>query len=186
MNKAFWVSAVVVIQITAAVAALGNQSKASTKRASTSAQAPLIQYSQSTQSWPNIPAEGSMLAEDKFTGAVTLQIPIQTPVGRKGLGPELALSYRSAYSNDWVGIGWNLAVGSVQRNPKIGLDFAADDYVLSMPTRSSEIIAVGPGKYKRKEEGDFSRILRIESGSVTHCEITSRAKGTRRTHARPN
>ena len=43
---------------------------------------------------------------DLFTGTLSAAIPLQTPPGRRGVEPHLALEYRSSNGNGWVGVGW--------------------------------------------------------------------------------
>ena len=43
-----------------------------------------------------------------FTGAASESISIVVPPGRKGIEPNLSLSYNSYAKNGWVGVGWSL------------------------------------------------------------------------------
>src|SRR5689334_23255562 len=56
-----------------------------------------------------------------FTGAFTYAYPLAVPPGRAGLQPSLALAYNSQASNGWLGVGWDLSVGSIQRSTKNGV-----------------------------------------------------------------
>ena len=59
-----------------------------------------------------------------FTGSATYSFPIQVPPGPGGLQPSLELSYNSQTVDgansrvqaSWVGMGWSLDTGSIQRN----------------------------------------------------------------------
>ena len=51
---------------------------------------------------------------DLFTGRATTSVPIFIPPGRKGLQPNVSLSYSSGGPHSWVGVGWNLDFGSIQ------------------------------------------------------------------------
>ena len=53
---------------------------------------------------------------DLFTGAMSYQIPIEVPPGRNGMDPGLTLSYNSRRGNGWVGVGWELEVGAIERS----------------------------------------------------------------------
>jgi hypothetical protein len=69
-------------------------------------------------------AENSSTAlPDLFTGAMSYSIPIEVPVGRNGMNPNLALSYRSSNRNGWLGVGWDLSVGAIQRSVKKSLSY---------------------------------------------------------------
>src|SRR5882672_834942 len=56
-----------------------------------------------------------------YTGAFTYAYPIAVPPGRKGIQPDLKLIYNSQANNGWLGIGWDLSLGSIQRSTKNGL-----------------------------------------------------------------
>jgi RHS repeat-associated protein len=59
-----------------------------------------------------------------FTGAATYSLPIELPPGPGGLQPSLTLSYNSQVVDSassrsqasWVGMGWSLETGYIQRN----------------------------------------------------------------------
>jgi RHS repeat-associated protein len=70
-----------------------------------------------------------------FTGAATYSYPIQVPPGPGGLQPSLELSYNSqevdAASSrtqaSWVGMGWSLDTGYIQRNMNGTPNYLGDD-----------------------------------------------------------
>ena len=76
----------------------------------------------------------------EFTGAVLYSIPIQIPLGRNGIQPLLNLAYNSYQKNSWVGVGWDLEMGAIQRSTKRGVDYYADDYVVVKEGYSSELV----------------------------------------------
>src|ERR1700690_359872 len=51
-----------------------------------------------------------------FTGAASNSIPIVVAPGRVGVEPKLSLNYSSQQGDGWIGIGWSLDAGSIQRN----------------------------------------------------------------------
>ena len=57
---------------------------------------------------------------DLFTGRATTGIPIAVPPGRKGMQPALGLAYSSSGRNSWVGTGWGLDLGYIERSTKNG------------------------------------------------------------------
>lgn len=71
----------------------------------------------------------------QFTGAATYTYPLWLPPGPGGLQPSLALSYNSQVVNDatlqtqasWVGMGWSLDTGYIQRNMHDTADDTSDD-----------------------------------------------------------
>lgn len=58
---------------------------------------------------------------DLFTGAFSHQIKIETPPGRKGVEPNIMLLYRSNLRNGWLGCGWDLNPGCIERDIKTGV-----------------------------------------------------------------
>jgi hypothetical protein len=68
------------------------------------------------------------------SGAAMLTYPIEVAPGTNGAQPAVALSYSSASrANSWVGKGWSLGFGSVERSLKEGVpEFnASDTYTLN-------------------------------------------------------
>jgi hypothetical protein len=66
-------------------------------------------------------ASSAMIPEPSiFTGSATTSVPIVVPPGRGGIAPNLALVYNSAMRNGWIGVGWDLDMGSIQRSTKDG------------------------------------------------------------------
>jgi len=57
---------------------------------------------------------------DKFSGAFSYSIPIKVPPGRGGFEPDLMLLYRSTNSHSWLGQGWDLNPGRIERSTKDG------------------------------------------------------------------
>ncbi|MEX2204943.1 MAG: SpvB/TcaC N-terminal domain-containing protein, partial [Myxococcota bacterium] len=101
-----------------------------------------------------------------FTGESTFALPIVVPQGTGGMSPSLALSYSSGNSSDsWVGYGWSLGIGSVQRSSKNGVpkyDDDLDTFVLD----GQELIPDGAvtDRYHTRRE-TFLRIDRLVDGS---------------------
>jgi len=57
---------------------------------------------------------------DLFTGSFTYDVPINCPPARNGSEPNLAIAYSSAGDDGWCGMGWELAIGSIERNVRDG------------------------------------------------------------------
>jgi len=107
------------------------------------------------------PPAASNLAADValHTGAATMSIPIEVPPGRAGIEPNLALSYNSYRGNGWIGVGWDLEMGAIQRSTKFGVDYDANDFV-AVDGNSSELVPRpewGDGYYGAKIEGAFTK-----------------------------
>ena len=103
-----------------------------------------------------------------FSGAAAGRIPIVVPPGRNGMAPNLALVYNSYQRNSWVGVGWDLDMGSIQRSTKRGVDYSGEDYsgddfVAVIAGASSELVQRsdwGSGCFSAKIEEGFSKYYR--------------------------
>ncbi len=107
-----------------------------------------------------------------FTGAAVYNIPIVVPPGRKGVQPNLALTYNSYTSNGWIGVGWDLEIGSIERSTKRGMNYTANDYVSS---QGGELVARsdwGTNYYGAKVEEAFSKYYL--NSSTGGWEITAK------------
>ncbi|MFP4381145.1 MAG: toxin TcdB middle/N-terminal domain-containing protein [Candidatus Sumerlaeia bacterium] len=58
---------------------------------------------------------------DKFTGSFSYTIPIKLPPGRAGFQPNLTLCYRSSNGHSWLGQGWDLNPGRIERATRDGV-----------------------------------------------------------------
>ena len=54
-------------------------------------------------------------------GDAQVTFPISVPPGRAGVQPALSLSYSSSAGNSWVGLGWDLSIGSVSVDTRWGV-----------------------------------------------------------------
>jgi len=116
-----------------------------------------------------------------FTGTAGASIPIEIPPGRSGLQPNLVLTYNNRASNSWLGVGWSLEVGRIQRKTRHGVDYNGDDYQLNMNGALVDLVYIGNDgsgnrEYRSKIEGSFYRIKKIVSGN--YWEVTDKM-GTR-------
>ena len=105
-----------------------------------------------------------------FSGSATTSIPIIVPPGRGGVAPDLALIYNSSSKNSWVGVGWDLDMGAIQRSTKRGVDYGADDYVVALSGSSTELVDRsndwGLNHYGEKIEGEFTKYVKSAGGWV--------------------
>jgi RHS repeat-associated protein len=104
-----------------------------------------------------------------FTGAFTYSYPIAVPPGRRGIQPDLALLYNSQALNGWVGMGWNLSLGSIRRSTKNGIptyNDSLDTFVLQFKGESDQLVSIGTGtdstgsytEYRAQIESSFLRL----------------------------
>lgn len=64
---------------------------------------------------------GEKFETNAFNGTATMSIPIATPAGRDGLGPELTLSHDSGRGNGPFGMGWSMSIPSIARQTARGV-----------------------------------------------------------------
>ncbi len=53
---------------------------------------------------------------DKFSGSFSYGFPIEVPPGRAGFQPSLTMVYRSTSGHSWLGQGWDLNPGRIERS----------------------------------------------------------------------
>ena len=106
-------------------------------------------------------AVGGAVHADLFTGTATTSIPIEVPPGRQGVQPELSLVYGSANGNGWVGMGWKLEKGVIERQTKFGVDYNGDGYVFRLSGINVELVNIGNDEYRAKIEGGFTRVEKL-------------------------
>ncbi|MBI5098912.1 MAG: VCBS repeat-containing protein [Nitrospirae bacterium] len=104
-------------------------------------------------------------------GAAVTSIPIIVPPGRKGVQPNISLNYSSSAGNGWLGVGWVLDMGSIQRSTKKGLDYYNtdnnddNDYIAMGNGSTFELVSRagnwGAGFYGAKIEGAFAKYQKI-------------------------
>jgi hypothetical protein len=103
---------------------------------------------------------GPVVENSQFTGAALVTIPILVPPGRNGIAPKLSLTYNSFRKNGWLGVGWDIDMGSIQRSAKFGVCYDCDDYVANKSGSFSVLVPRtdwGPDYYGAKIEGAFSK-----------------------------
>jgi len=94
-----------------------------------------------------------------FAGSASFSIPIQVLPGRLGVAPSVTLSYSSMGGNGFLGVGWNLDMGSIQRRTKDGLNYTVDDFIFSKGGSTSDLVYVSGTTVKQYtakiEDGSF-------------------------------
>lgn len=115
----------------------------------------------------------------RFAGAATAKIPIEVPPGRKGIAPQLALTYSSQQGSGWIGMGWMIDLGAIQRSTKRGVSYSTNNYVAAINGSSAELVPRadwGTNYYGARIEGTLSKYYyNAASGG---WEVTSK-DGTR-------
>ena len=111
--------------------------------------------SQSNSSNFNLNALQS-LQPSLFTGALIYSVPIAVPPGRKGIQPNIALTYSSQSGNGILGMGWSLDLGSIERSTKRGVptyDNDEDTFIFKSGGSTVELVNIGGNDYRAKIEG---------------------------------
>jgi RHS repeat-associated protein len=105
---------------------------------------------------------------DDFTGAAHLSYPIVVPPARDGLAPSLSLNYSSSGPNSWVGVGWDLSVGFIQRRgarkgvPKYD---STDVFEIQSGGSPQELVSIGNNEYRLRVEGALLKIQYFSTGN---------------------
>jgi RHS repeat-associated protein len=112
---------------------------------------------------------GEKFSPDLFTGTGNFSVPIALPPGRRGLAPQLSLTYSTGNGNGAFGLGWALSLPGVARKTSRGVPRYRDDdtFVLS---GAEDLVPVEAGVYRPRTEGLFARIERLGD----HWEVRSR------------
>ncbi|WP_242158318.1 SpvB/TcaC N-terminal domain-containing protein [Aestuariivivens sediminis] len=120
-------------------------------------------------------------------GTATLSYPIEIPEGRQGIQPEINLQYSSDGGNNWLGLGWDLQMGSVTIETRWGVprylnDKESETYLLNGEqlwpvAHRNEFVARTPEKrFYKRVEGDFSKIIRHGDNPTNYWwEVTSKS-----------
>ncbi len=112
---------------------------------------------------------------DLYTGTSTYTIPLVTPPGTNGMGPNLALQYNSGGGGDLLGDGWSLAgLGSIERRgPNYGLTptYTSNDTFVLNWSGGGKLVYTGKdltntvGNFYHTEIENFMRIEYISFGN---------------------
>ncbi|WP_108927023.1 SpvB/TcaC N-terminal domain-containing protein [Leptospira johnsonii] len=116
-------------------------------------------------------------------GAVSLNYPIEITPGRAGIQPNVSLGYSSSGGDGWLGVGWNLGMGSIIRTPEYGALYY--DVRDSFSWNGKKLIKVSGdssnenGTYRPEVVGEDFTILRltnIENGGIWEVRDSSGQK----------
>ena len=112
------------------------------------------------------------------TGDATLDFPLVVPPGRHGMQPELAVRYDSSGGDGWLGMGWDLRLPSIEISTLFGVPRydGSERYLID----GEQLVPSGePGRFVRRAEGSFERILRKGSGPADYSWEVTDKDGTR-------
>ncbi len=110
---------------------------------------------------------------DDFVGSSHSKYSILVPPARAGLSPQLSLNYSSSSRNGWLGVGFDLSIGFIQRNgPRKGVpkyDDAKDVFELNLGGTLQVLVyfqdGAGYREYRLKIEGACLRIRYYSYGN---------------------
>jgi len=104
---------------------------------------------------------------DVLTGAFSHSIPITVAPGRKGLQPNLALTYRSGNPNSWVGLGYGLNPGYIVRSTRLGPPSYTDNDTFYFITDggTTELVHLIDNLYQSKVESSFTKFFKEQDDS---------------------
>ena len=129
------------------------------------------------------------ISVDPRTGAVSLSVPVMTPVGRDGFAPQLALSYSSGGGNSAFGSGWGLSglpSISVRTSDHLPRWDGTDGFELAGEELVPWLREDEPGAWTAREhqDGDWNvRFFRTVSSSQVRIEFWQHRQ-SRRIHFR--
>ncbi|HET9958110.1 MAG TPA: SpvB/TcaC N-terminal domain-containing protein, partial [Polyangiaceae bacterium] len=111
-------------------------------------------------------------------GAAHVSYKFTLPPGRRGLGPDLQLSYSSDAGNGWMGLGWDIGLSRVRIDSRFGVprydsSLETELYALDGSELTPRGATSGPRErqlhpapreaereFVRRAEGSFARIVR--------------------------
>ena len=126
-------------------------------------------------------------------GDAQVTFPISVPPGRAGVQPDLSLSYSSSAGNSWLGLGWDLSVGSVSVDTRWGVprynpSQESETYQLNgdqlSPTavRSTLESRQAEKVFQPRVQGSFERIIRHGTAPGNYWWEVTDKNGTTRTY----
>ena len=119
---------------------------------------------------------GASFQVDNFVGSARENYPILVPPARGGLSPKLSLNYNSSGGNGWLGLGWDLSIGFIQRKgvrkgvPKYN---DTDVFEINLDGTLNELVhfqdGTGYRDYRLRIEGAYLKIRYYTS--TKHWEV---------------
>ena len=100
-------------------------------------------------------------------GAMTYHVPIEVPAGFPGATPQVSLDYSSANGTSLVGMGWSLALPSIERLTVRGLPRYTTDDEFSVDGGEELVHVAGPEPrtYRARFEKGFIRYTWHDAGA---------------------
>ncbi|MGE5783046.1 MAG: SpvB/TcaC N-terminal domain-containing protein, partial [Myxococcales bacterium] len=113
--------------------------------------------------------------EPNAHGSANLEYPLEVPPGRNNVQPSLSVTYNSQADSTWVGTGWDLDLSRISIDTRFGVPRydGGEEFTLD----GQKIVPVSPGSnlYRRRVEGAFDRIERVQNGAGDYWIVTSKS-----------
>lgn len=107
---------------------------------------------------------GQSFEPDLNSGTAVFNVPLEVPPGRAGHQPQLRLAYNGGWGQSEVGMGWRLSVPCLQRQTDKGLPAYTIADTLIYAQGGQELVALDDGTLRFKNEGAFTRFIRVGQG----------------------
>jgi RHS repeat-associated protein len=104
---------------------------------------------------------GEKFQPDPLTGTGNFSVPIVVPAGRRGMEPNVSLTYSTGSGNGYFGLGWGISVPGISRKTSGGVPAYEDDDVFVL-SGQEDLVPVGGGRFRPRSEGLFAEIERRE------------------------
>jgi RHS repeat-associated protein len=120
-------------------------------------------------------------------GSANLNYPLKLPAGRKGMQPQLSVSYSSEGGNGWLGKSWNLSIPSISIETRWGVPryndtLETETYLYGggqlspVAHRGSWVKRSAEKQFSPRIEGEFSKIIRHGDNPTNYWwEVTSKS-----------
>lgn len=105
------------------------------------------------------------LEVDAYTGSISTSFSVEVPPGRNGIRPELNLSYNGSGRDGFLGTGWFLNIGSIERSSQNGVPKydSSDEFVFQLNNSNQKLINIpSTNQYHMEIEGEFTKIENID------------------------
>jgi RHS repeat-associated protein len=104
---------------------------------------------------------------DLFTGSLVASFQVPLPPGRNGMTPQFDLIYRSNSGRSWLGVGWDLELGAIERKSRPRVDFQSEEYEHRSAAGVVELTRLPDGTFRAKIESAFTKFeKRVQDGRV--------------------
>jgi RHS repeat-associated protein len=123
-------------------------------------------------------AAATTIEPQYFTGQLRGSYPVSVPKGRGGLTPTLSLDYHSAAGNGWLGVGWQLEAGAIERQSSYGIDYNNDRYVFRTSQGVETLVARGGTSFATEIATRFEKFEKRVAADGRPYWVVTDTKGT--------